>query len=734
MPCTTFVLSVVVATALRPASPLLPLALFAGGLALPRTAAGTVCAAALGLLLVWGGEPSNGAASPTGPVSALGARTGPWQRDAYGWSCPARLSTVVSGRHAQRLKRPVRLILSGAQEPPAGRAFAARGQLDQGPLFFNGGPVRSSPLRLRVKSRRLIRFDAGEDWRRRFHALGLDRREDSDGVALARALALGDSSGLDRPIVQALRRAGLGHLLALSGLHVGLVGVMALWLGRFAIGWRSAPWLWWLPALAALGFVALVGARPALARSSCMAVASCLAMTGGRRPQAWNALALALALLVAWEPSLVGTLGLWLSSAATAGLLFEARLGRGGALVRTLRLSLAAQLATLPWTAPHFALLTPAAALHNLWGVPWAAAFLGLAIIWLALGALWPDGGAMLEPALNVAAEPLRWAARLRAGPWWSVPTTLSVVPAAVCSGLGLLALARRGPVRWVAVAAAAATVAVSFAPEGPSSRYPELVMLDVGQGEAMLLRDGRRAVLIDGGGWAFGDFGGRVLLPALARLGVRRLDAIVLTHPDVDHCAGLVDVTAYFRVEELWSASGWPAAGCATELIVATGLRWRPMWAGRRRQVGRWRVDVLHPGPGSRGGGNDRSLVLRVEALGFRALLTGDLEASGEQRLVRRWTREELAADLLKVGHHGSKSSSTALLLEQVSPRLGWISAGRGNRYGHPHPSVVRRLETAGARLLRTDRDGQLQLWIDRSGTAHLTTPVAPASRPRPR
>jgi competence protein ComEC len=152
-----------------------------------------------------------------------------------------------------------------------------------------------------------------------------------------------------------------------------------------------------------------------------------------------------------------------------------------------------------------------------------------------------------------------------------------------------------------------------------------------------------------------------------------------------------------------------------------------RLLWAGERAAVGRWRLQALHPEPGGRGIGNDRSLVLAAVAPGLRVLLTGDVGAAVEDRLLRRWPASVLRADALKVGHHGSSSSTTAEWLSVVRPRLALISSGRRNHYGHPAPAVLRRLAVAGARILRTDRSGEIILARDASGHWRLATPGAP-------
>jgi competence protein ComEC len=200
-----------------------------------------------------------------------------------------------------------------------------------------------------------------------------------------------------------------------------------------------------------------------------------------------------------------------------------------------------------------------------------------------------------------------------------------------------------------------------------------------------------------------------------------------VLSHPDLDHCRGLADLSSYLPIGEVWTAPGWRSSPCAHELMTAPGPGLRLLWAGEHAAVGRWRLRALHPEAGGRGSGNERSLVLAAAAPGLRLLLTGDIGATAERRLLRRWPASILRADLLKIAHHGSGSSTTAGLLTAVRPRLGLISCGLDNHYGHPAPGVLRRLAFAGARTLRTDRSGEIVLRRGWGGGWRLATPGAP-------
>ena len=314
------------------------------------------------------------------------------------------------------------------------------------------------------------------------------------------------------------------------------------------------------------------------------------------------------------------------------------------------------------------------------------------------------------------------------------------------------LPLAAPWPLVWVAVGvgvlialwpARAARVGVIVAlvlqtganvslPDRSRPEAPELVMFDVGQGDAILLRDGRHAALIDGGGWRHGDLGGRVLVPALAAMGIRRLTAMVLTHPDLDHCGGLVDTARYLPVEEIWMSPGWRDAPCARQLLTGPASRWRPLWKGEVVELGRWRIEVLHPSAGERRGLNDRSLALLATKGTHRVLLAGDLSATVERRLAKAWSRRHgeippEPLDVLKVAHHGSKTSTHQAFLEALRPRLALISAGPQNHYGHPHPTVLKRLHSAGIRVLRTDRSGMIRVRFDAGGALALELPGSP-------
>jgi competence protein ComEC len=284
--------------------------------------------------------------------------------------------------------------------------------------------------------------------------------------------------------------------------------------------------------------------------------------------------------------------------------------------------------------------------------------------------------------------------------------------------GVGLAVLLGPGrPRAWLA--AVLVSTAVLAAGSSPPRGF-EAVFLDVGQGDALLLRDGRRTLLVDGGGLPHGDVATRVLLPSLARLGVRRIDVALLTHGDHDHCAGLLELERWIPVRELWVGPTAGHAACGSALVDRAGARVSVLSNGERRRLGRFELEVLHA-PQHAASSNAGSVVVAVSGGGRRLLLAADIESEVERALLS--SGAPLRANLLKVAHHGSRTSTSDAFLAAVDPTFAVVQAGRGNVYGHPAAQVLERLAARRTLVMRTDLDGQVLLAWDDGGPWRLST-----------
>ena len=257
-----------------------------------------------------------------------------------------------------------------------------------------------------------------------------------------------------------------------------------------------------------------------------------------------------------------------------------------------------------------------------------------------------------------------------------------------------------------------------------------ELVVLDVGQGDALLLRSPRgRWILVDAGPRTRTyDAGARTVLPYLRRRGVRRLELVVLSHPDMDHVGGAEAVLRAYPVARVMD----PGLAAGTEVFLDAlegardrGVPWIVGASGDSLDLDGvalrvlWPPDVGEERPLDPDGANEASLVLEVRYGSFAALLTGDASVGVEEAFLPVLLSP--VVQVLKVGHHGSLTATSPELLERISPEAAVISVGRRNRYGHPHPSVLRRLENAGVEVLRTDRRGTLTLRARSDGTFEI-------------
>lgn len=543
------------------------------------------------------------------------------------------------------------------------------------------------------------------------------------------ALLLGERQDLDAQHRRQLVEAGTFHLLAISGMHVGLIAWLMLWVARAAgLSPRlaAALLLLLLPA-----YVAVTGGRPSAVRACWVAVILLCTRLQGWRSQPLNALGLAGLVGLAVAPGALLEPGFQLSFLAAASiLLFTRRVQRRLLGPAWLRRGLAASMASTLGVAPALARWVhweaPIGVVANLAAVPLAAVALTAGGVSLALELMLPGSGCWPAWAALKALEAIvDLSGMLSAVPLgnWPTPGPDGRVIAAYYLLLAALALrlpcCLRRVLRGCFVLALLA-VAVGRGPRAPVDTV-QVHILDVGQGDAIVVQEpGGGAILVDGGGLAHStlDIGERVVAPALWALGIRRLDLVVGTHAHRDHLGGLPSVLRRFPTALVWlprdlNLEAHPDTRALSRLCRRRGIPLRQVGRGVVYQMGPVRVEVLHPQATTPVGDPNRgSLVLRLEIGNRCVLLTGDAGRQVEAVLARAGGLE--SCDILKVGHHGSRSASSPGFLGPLRPRLAVISVGRSNPWGHPHPEVLQALTLAGARTLRTDRHGMISLETD--------------------
>lgn len=564
---------------------------------------------------------------------------------------------------------------------------------------------------------------------------------------ISKALLLGERDGVPREAEIVLQRSGTSHLLAVSGFNVAVLAACVLFLLRItgaSLAFRS-----FLMAIVLLGYLLLTGREPSVERAVSGALLYLCALRLGRKPGPLGATAGVGLLLASASPAAVHDASFQLTFLATAALAVRAgpvakRLPGPRWLAAAVAVDVVALSFTASLSARLFNRVTPGALVANLIASPLmafafiaAASIPGASLFSTSLGAagialtpeLAPDSllARAAAAAIEAALSSCRAVAALPGMSYVCITPPSWIVAAAVAasflaSGDGL----PRAVKRCAAAAAVALTVLAVLpgerlrlpgadAGDGPAPPGAlRLTVFDVGQGSSALLETplGER-LLVDAGGFAGSSFdvGERVLARSLLTVGIRRLDAVAASHEDFDHVGGMPAILGLFPGRELWISAADHARHRLERiesLAAARGRALRLNERGRRFRFGGALIEVLHPSRGERSEkDNELCQVLRVTALGRSILLAGDIEAETEREI-----QPLLApADILLVPHHGSRTSSTAAFLAAARPSIGIISCGFANRFKHPHPEVLARLGAAGARVVRTDRDGAIRV-----------------------
>ena len=584
-------------------------------------------------------------------------------------------------------------------------------------------------------------------------------------AALARGMALGDRSGIAPSIRDAFRDGGTIHILSISGLHVCvLAGIVAM----VAVALRLPPGpALWIELVSLWGYVLLVGAPASAVRSAILWTAMRAGRVRGSAVRPFAAWGLAGLLLHLGDPGALADPGFQLSFAAVLGLAASGGLrlpipeapgarGRFARLRGAARglLSLAQQSAfaeagTLGIQALQFGAVPVAGLALNVAVIPLCGAFMAALLVHLGGAFLFPGLGRAAAGAVEVSGLLMLWLTARVAAVIPPLPTRALPPAAAIAATLGALLVAAaaweharigrrprdRRTARWCALAALVLAWAAPFAPYPRiGERSSWLLMLDVGQGDAVVAHAAGASILVDAGpSTGSRDEGRFAVEPALRAEGITRVDVALLTHAHRDHYGGLAWLAGRGYLRLLFENGRDPAG--AWRGAIRSGLaRSRaapvPIRADTSLALGNGSTLRILGGdrglPAARSANaeeNNRSLVSFLSMGGAVTCLAGDVEREAEAALLRR----RILCHVMKVPHHGSRTSSDSAWIAATRPRIALISCGEGNRFGHPDRSTVGRYLLRGARVLRTDREGAIRLTFAPQG-AWVSTRAHPA------
>lgn len=561
-------------------------------------------------------------------------------------------------------------------------------------------------LTLIVKSPRLMRYTGRAPWwspatwnRALANRLRPYARAYPTEVALVEALVLGRGERLENEVRDSYKRAGTYHLLVVSGLQIAFAAGALAWMLRWLHAPRASDWSL---LIFAVGAPLFIGPNASVSRASIGIGLYAVSRILHRPTTLENLWCVAALARLTIAPTDLTDAAFQLTYAGAGALLFVAK-PLATRRVRWLVYAAGVECVVTTITLFHFhqyalggsittLLLTPlisAMLIVSALVCAFPCALLLRAVTWLHAAAMFMNDISAHAAGAFAAPEPAAFACGLLAS-------------------LAAIALLRRRA-RAIAIAAAMLIPIASALLVGTRDvERPSIAFLDVGQGDAILIRTPGHAMLIDGGPSASRT------IPLLADRGVHHIDVVVLTHVHPDHCGGLPAVLSRFKVDQLWVSPRRFLGVCAQELLATAAAEEIPVHLVRqddRLTLGAMRFRaIVAEQTFRRSPENNSSVVLRAGIGNRTALLTGDVERDEESSVAA----QSGCVDVLKAAHHGSRTSSTPLLLDATAPRLAVISCGRHNLFGHPHVEVLQAFEKRGIRVWRTDHDGTVDVSFD--------------------
>ena len=546
-----------------------------------------------------------------------------------------------------------------------------------------------------VKSPELLSYEGTlprwhpASWNRALaNALERHAAKHPDEVALAQALLLGRGERLSEEMKRSFRNGGTYHLLVFSGLQIAFAAALLAMLLRWLHAPRASDWLLLLFAAMAPLFI---GPTASVARASTGIGLYALSRILERPTSLENLWCVAALVRLIVEPRDLTDASFHLTYAGAGALLF---VGRHFVTRKSIALVIAAEVAIAPLTLFHFHQ-------YALGGSLLTFAMAPLIFVMLVLSAL----AVLFPPLFHLIAFLHRLCTLLNAlglSGWLAAPPLPWMLAGAALAMLAIALL--RGRIRALAVIGALLVPTLAAVIRSRQTvDTPTATFFDIGQGDAIVLRTREHALLVDGGR-------GERILPLLADRGVRRIDAAILSHAHPDHCEGFARVLAELDVRTILISPRRFRGACAAQILEAARAPIHLVRDGDAFTFGELRLRMhVAEARFRRAPENNASVVVRAEVQGRSFLLTGDIEKEAELYLAD----VDLRADVLKVPHHGSRTSTSDTLLDNVAPRVAVISCGRHNLFGHPHPSVLEALHARGIRAWRTDRDGTVDVEV---------------------
>ncbi len=529
-------------------------------------------------------------------------------------------------------------------------------------------------------------------------------------------------------IKETYKRAGVAHLLVASGMHLGILVGVCLFLVRST---RLPLWLGVLiTSIVNFLYAAMTGFGPSILRAAIMAEIMLIGLLFEREKEVYTSLALAAFIILLFNPKYLFEVGFQLSFAATCALVYispviceriKVYIPRSISVI--LSAAIAPVLATVPITLFHFSQASLVGVLTNILLLPWIGIVVILGFVSSVLGSIFLPLGELVNGAnlilLWTAHKVVSTLASLPFAMVFMAPPKFPMILGYYLGLAGMVEVLRRGrfpkinKFRIVILALAIVSILLWNAALSGATKGLTVTVLDVGQGDAIFVESpsGKR-MLIDGGVEKMGQ---GVVVPFLRKKGIGKLDIVILTHPHDDHVGGLPSVLDKIRVDQvldpgfIYESESYRRF---LDLIKRNKIEYHLVRSGQKLSFGKEvKCSIFHPSlpflRDTNSDANNCSIVFRMQYGKFSMMFTGDNECEGEERILEIFPGASLASTVLKVGHHGSRTSTSDQFLAAVAPEVAIISCGKRNKFKHPHKSTLEKLEAKGIRTYRTDRDG---------------------------